>query len=95
VGECCRCPHGGGHLECAGELVIAHADGQRHEQQLDKVGDDEPTVSHHLKKLRGAGLLTRTQRGTWAYYALEPTAMARLASVTAPPITDITNGGTR
>jgi ArsR family transcriptional regulator len=59
------------------------------------LGLSQPTVSHHLKKLRGAGLLTRTQRGTWAYYALEPTAMARLASVTAPPITDTSNGGTQ
>ncbi|HZD72428.1 MAG TPA: metalloregulator ArsR/SmtB family transcription factor [Actinomycetota bacterium] len=49
------------------------------------LGLAQPTVSHHLKKLVNAGLLTRSQRGTWAYYALEPTAMARLAAVTAPP----------
>jgi len=58
------------------------------------LGLAQPTVSHHLKKLVGGGLLTRTQRGTWAYYALEPTAMARLAAVTAPPTTDQDNGGT-
>lgn len=46
-------------------------------------GVSQPTVSHHLKKLVTAGLLTRSQRGTWAYYALEPGAMARLAAVTA------------
>ena len=55
------------------------------------LGLAQPTVSHHLKKLVGAGLLTRAQRGTWAYYALDPQAMARLAAVTAPPATD---GGT-
>ncbi len=58
------------------------------------LGLAQPTVSHHLRKLVGAGLLTRTQRGTWAYYALEPTALARLAAVTAPPTTDQDNGGT-
>ena len=30
----------------------------------------QSTVSHHLKLLVEAGLLTRTQRGKWAYYAL-------------------------
>ena len=58
------------------------------------VGLAQPTVSHHLKKLVGAGLLTRTQRGTWAYYALEPSAMARLAAVTAPPTINHGIGGT-
>jgi ArsR family transcriptional regulator len=55
------------------------------------LGLAQPTVSHHLKKLVGAGLLTRTQRGTWAYYALDPQAMTRLAAVTAPPVSQ---GGT-
>jgi len=59
------------------------------------LGLAQPTVSHHLKKLVAAGLLTRTQRGTWAYYALEPQAMTRLATVTAPPTTDAGNGGTQ
>ena len=43
----------------------------------------QPTVSHHLKKLADAGLLHREQRGTWAYYSLDPAATARLASLTA------------
>jgi ArsR family transcriptional regulator len=30
----------------------------------------QPTVSHHLKVLVDAGLLTRERRGTWAYYSL-------------------------
>jgi ArsR family transcriptional regulator, arsenate/arsenite/antimonite-responsive transcriptional repressor len=58
------------------------------------LGLAQPTVSHHLKKLVGAGLLTRTQRGTWAYYALEARALERLAAVTAPPTTGSNNGGT-
>lgn len=32
----------------------------------------QPTVSHHLKVLTDAGYLTRSKRGTWAYYALVP-----------------------
>jgi ArsR family transcriptional regulator len=42
----------------------------------------QPTVSHHLKKLVGAGLLQREQRGTWAYYSIDRDALNRLADVT-------------
>ena len=35
---------------------------------------EQPTVSHHLKVLREAGLVTSERRGTWAYYQLHPTA---------------------
>ena len=31
----------------------------------------QPTISHHLKVLRDAGLVTATRRGTWAYYAID------------------------
>jgi ArsR family transcriptional regulator len=41
----------------------------------------QPTVSHHLKKLVGAGLLRREQRGVWAYYSIDRDAMRRLAAV--------------
>ncbi|HXF98215.1 MAG TPA: metalloregulator ArsR/SmtB family transcription factor [Gaiellaceae bacterium] len=43
----------------------------------------QPTVSHHLKRLVQAGLLTREQRGVWAYYALDRDAFARAAGVLA------------
>lgn len=45
------------------------------------LGISQPTVSHHLKKLTTAGLLRREQRGTWAYYSLDPDALRRLADV--------------
>ena len=32
----------------------------------------QPTISHHLKILRDAGLVESTRRGTWAYYRLVP-----------------------
>lgn len=45
----------------------------------------QPTVSHHLKVLVDAGLLTRTKRGTWSFYALVPGALDRLADVLHTP----------
>jgi ArsR family transcriptional regulator, arsenate/arsenite/antimonite-responsive transcriptional repressor len=47
----------------------------------DPVGLSQPTVSHHLKKLVEAGLLQREQRGRWAYFALRPEAVEKLAAV--------------
>ncbi|MGQ1798314.1 ArsR/SmtB family transcription factor [Kocuria oceani] len=40
----------------------------------------QPTVSHHMKKLVDAGLLTREQRGKWAHYSVVPEAFAELRS---------------
>jgi ArsR family transcriptional regulator len=45
------------------------------------VGLSQPTVSHHLKLLVGAGILDREQRGRWAYFSLRPGALERVASV--------------
>jgi len=45
------------------------------------VGLSQPTVSHHLKVLVDAGLMTRDKRGVWAYYALVPGALDALARV--------------
>jgi ArsR family transcriptional regulator len=42
----------------------------------------QPTVSHHLRVLREAGVVTTERRGTWIYYALEPAAVERLAQLT-------------
>jgi len=39
------------------------------------VGLSQPTVSHHLKVLVDAGLITRDKRGVWAYYAVVPGAL--------------------
>ena len=39
----------------------------------------QPTVSHHLKVLTEAGFVTRSKRGTWAYYKLVPGALDSLA----------------
>lgn len=44
----------------------------------------QPTVSHHLKILVGAGLLHREKRGVWAYYSLIPGALDSLAAALSP-----------
>ena len=41
----------------------------------------QPTVSHHLRILTEAGFVTRSKRGTWAYYALVPGALDSLSRV--------------
>jgi len=41
----------------------------------------QPTVSHHLKVLREAGVVSGERRGTWIYYRLEPKAASRIASL--------------
>ena len=38
----------------------------------------QPTISHHLKILREAGLVESTRRGTWAYYRLVPGSIEAL-----------------
>lgn len=43
----------------------------------------QSTVSHHLKILMDAGILTREKRGVWAYYSLVPGILTRLAGVLA------------
>jgi ArsR family transcriptional regulator len=51
------------------------------------LGLSQSTVSHHMKQLTDAGLTTREQRGKWAYYRIEPAAMAALSDVLRAPAT--------
>jgi ArsR family transcriptional regulator len=46
------------------------------------LGLSQPTVSHHLRRLAEAGLLHREQRGTWAFYSLNPAALEQLQILT-------------
>ncbi len=39
----------------------------------------QPTVSHHLKVLRDAGIVGSERRGLWAYYYVEPDALKELS----------------
>jgi ArsR family transcriptional regulator len=46
-------------------------------------GLSQPTISHHLRILRDAGLVDCSRRGTWAYYRLVPEAIGALRGVLA------------
>jgi ArsR family transcriptional regulator len=39
---------------------------------VDRFEVSQPTIAHHLKVLREAGLITVSRRGVWAYYAVDP-----------------------
>jgi ArsR family transcriptional regulator len=68
-------------------LVAAHEGGEACVCDLtEPVGLTQPTVSHHLKVLVDAGLLSRDKRGVWAYYALVPGALDALADVLRTPV---------
>jgi ArsR family transcriptional regulator len=41
----------------------------------------QPTVSHHLKVLREAGVVTSERRGQWIFYRLAPDVAERLGSI--------------
>jgi ArsR family transcriptional regulator, arsenate/arsenite/antimonite-responsive transcriptional repressor len=42
-----------------------------------------PTISHHLRVLREAGLIDCERRGTWVYYWVIPSALAPLSQLLA------------
>jgi len=41
----------------------------------------QPTISHHLKVLRTAGLLNSERRGSWVYYRVNPTVLQQLSQL--------------
>ena len=43
----------------------------------------QPTISHHLRQLREAGLVTAERRGTWIYYAVDQSIRTRLTEFAA------------
>lgn len=45
---------------------------------VDRFDVSQPTISHHLRVLREAGLITVSRRGVWAYYAADPRGLALL-----------------
>jgi ArsR family transcriptional regulator len=51
----------------------------------------QPTISHHLKVLKYAGLVTDSREGKWIYYSLTPEAFSRLGSFLTEVQTDITS----
>jgi ArsR family transcriptional regulator len=48
---------------------------------LAKFTQTAPTISHHLKVLRDAGLITGERRASWVYYRVVPAALAALSQL--------------
>ena len=66
-------------------LIAAHDGGEACVCELtDPVGLSQPTVSHHLKVLVDAGLLTREKRGVWSYYTVVTEGLSALATFLSP-----------
>lgn len=65
--------------------VASHEGGEACVCDISDVGVSQPTVSHHLKKLKDAGLLSSERRGTWVYYRVEPSVLAAMGSILTPP----------
>ncbi|ONK12992.1 Arsenical resistance operon repressor [Streptomyces sp. MP131-18] len=64
--------------------VASHPDGEACVCDISDVGVSQPTVSHHLKKLKEAGLLTSERRGTWVFYRVEPSVLAGMGQMLTP-----------
>jgi ArsR family transcriptional regulator len=63
-------------------LVAAHAGGEACVCDLAGAFElSQPTISHHLKVLHELGLLSRSKRGVWVYYAVEKDALRDLGSL--------------
>jgi ArsR family transcriptional regulator, arsenate/arsenite/antimonite-responsive transcriptional repressor len=63
-------------------LIASHPGGQACVCEISGTFDvSQPTISHHLKLLRSAGLLDCERRGTWVYYWVIPVALQQLSSV--------------
>jgi ArsR family transcriptional regulator, arsenate/arsenite/antimonite-responsive transcriptional repressor len=66
-------------------LIAAHDGGEACICDLiDPVGLSQPTVSHHMRQLADAGLVTREQRGKWAYYRIVHDTLQSLATALNP-----------
>ena len=67
-------------------LIGAHQGGEVCVCDLTAAFDlTQPTISHHLKVLREAGIIDSERRGTWVYYWLVPTAMERMSALLSLP----------
>lgn len=66
-------------------LIASHDDGEACVCDLTDTFDlSGPTISHHLKVLREAGLVEGERRATWIYYRARPEALRHLAATLAP-----------
>jgi ArsR family transcriptional regulator len=65
-------------------LIASHEGGEACVCDLSGVFElTGPTISHHLKVLREAGLITGERRGTWIYYRVLPDALRQVSALVA------------
>ncbi|MDX3236388.1 metalloregulator ArsR/SmtB family transcription factor [Streptomyces sp. ME03-5709C] len=77
-------------------LIASHEGGEACVCDLTGPFDvSQPTISHHLKVLREAGLVGSERRGTWVYYWVIPPALARLSDLLQIPAEPATAGSCR
>lgn len=63
-------------------MIASHADGEACVCELTPAFElSGPTISHHLKVLREAGLIDCERRGTWVYYWVVPGKLAALSAL--------------
>ena len=68
-------------------LIGAHQGGEVCVCELtDAFNLTQPTISHHLKVLREAGIITSERRGTWVYYRLVPAVLDRMGALLTAPV---------
>jgi ArsR family transcriptional regulator len=75
-------------------LVASHAGGEA--CVCDISGDfdvTQPTISHHLKVLKDAGLLASERRASWVYYSVVPEALRDLSAVLSVATDDAARTG--
>ncbi|WP_155341136.1 ArsR/SmtB family transcription factor [Acrocarpospora corrugata] len=66
-------------------MIGSHAGGETCVCDLtDAFNLTAPTISHHLKVLRTAGLIDSERRGTWVYYWIVPAVVAKLGALFTP-----------
>ncbi len=63
-------------------LIASHSGGEACVCDISGTFDlSQPTISHHLKTLRSAGLLDNERRGSWVYYRVIPAALQQLSAI--------------
>jgi ArsR family transcriptional regulator, arsenate/arsenite/antimonite-responsive transcriptional repressor len=72
-------------------LIASHPNGQVCVCDLTEAFDlTGPTISHHLKVLRNAGLIDGERRGTWIYYRALPHTLGQLSTAIASAVSTAT-----
>ncbi|MGC5025935.1 metalloregulator ArsR/SmtB family transcription factor [Tsukamurella sp. DT100] len=63
-------------------LIASHEGGEACVCDISPAVDvSQPTISHHLKVLKTAGLVESERRGSWVYYRVVPEVLSSLAGV--------------